>query len=703
MNFVAQVKNKILFYFLIGIAFPCLLLGYFAFRGIQNDRALYEQQFLHKNQLVAQQVIESIHRQFNEAEKAYQAIVMSGLDLSAPALMADLQMLKTRFPYIEDFFSIPTTTGKIELPTASPLFTNQGRSYTYDFQNRLSAIPAMAEGLRNEFQKNSYPRAIDNYQTALAQSQDQNERGEILTAIARVQQKAHLFQDAIQSYQQLQTNFNNIISSCGVPLGLAAQNELGFIYLTIRDTLSAIQTYLSTFNDLSHGFWSFDEIQYQFWSRSLQDSLNKIVAKINLIPPYSSYLNKYQNIQTHASLQEKNTLRLLKFQTEAGNFITRRLVLKPIDEAQQFTVSLGDEKYFISVPGRSADKRQEQWGIIWKAEVIQDSLRHFLIKEKLHLKQIAWKVIDEEDQTILQSTNPTTDDAKLLLRTAFINQFPDWTIEFYHQDPTLIERLLSSRRSIYFYIFFLIAGILISGLYLTIRSVTHELELARLKSDFVSSVSHELKSPLTSIRQLAEMLQTGRVPSEQRRQKYYDVIVEQSKRLSLMISSVLDFARMEAGKKQFDFELTDMDRFLQEIVAVMEQRVSHDGFEVSVQSENLLPPISIDRSTMEQAITNLLDNAIKYSTKGKKIIVRLYSADQFLNISVQDFGVGIQPNELNKIFDRFYRSSNELVRSKRGSGLGLTLVKQIVKAHHGLIEVESKPGEGSTFTIKLPI
>ena len=249
----------------------------------------------------------------------------------------------------------------------------------------------------------------------------------------------------------------------------------------------------------------------------------------------------------------------------------------------------------------------------------------------------------------------------------------------------------------------LIAGILAFGLFLSIRSVSHELEFVKLKSDFVSSVSHELKSPLTSIRQLAEMLQSNRVPTEERRQKYYDVIVEQSKRLSLMIGNVLDFAKMEDGRKQFKFELTDMGQFLHEAIAVIQQQVSHQEFEINVIIATTLPTIAIDRNAIAQAITNLLDNAIKYSKLIKIVNVASFLKDGYLYIIIQDFGVGIDKKEMSKIFDRFYRANNEFIRSKRGSGLGLTLVKQIIQAHHGAIEIDSEPGKGSTFTIKLPI
>jgi two-component system phosphate regulon sensor histidine kinase PhoR len=199
------------------------------------------------------------------------------------------------------------------------------------------------------------------------------------------------------------------------------------------------------------------------------------------------------------------------------------------------------------------------------------------------------------------------------------------------------------------------------------------------------------------------MLHAGRVPSEERRQKYYDVLLEQSERLSLLTENVLSFAKMEEGKREFVFEQADIKALLMKIVSTIQDRVRHDGFEIEAEIENFLPPIRADVSALTQAITNLIDNAVKYSGDSKKVFVKAQVDEQHLVISVRDYGVGIKKEELNKIFDRFYRGGDELTRTVKGSGLGLTLVKQIVEAHKGSIQVDSELGKGSVFSMKFPI
>ena len=178
---------------------------------------------------------------------------------------------------------------------------------------------------------------------------------------------------------------------------------------------------------------------------------------------------------------------------------------------------------------------------------------------------------------------------------------------------------------------------------------------------------------------------------------------KQSERLSLLVDNILDFASMEEGEKEFKFEPVDMAMLLEELVSTIQQQVRHEGFTIEVEIDTPLPSVQVDRAAITQAITNLIDNAIKYSSASTKVRVRGFSENRYLVVAVQDFGVGIKPEEIEKVFERFYRGGDELTRTVKGSGLGLTLVKQIVEAHRGSVHVESEPGRGSTFSIRLPL
>jgi signal transduction histidine kinase len=202
---------------------------------------------------------------------------------------------------------------------------------------------------------------------------------------------------------------------------------------------------------------------------------------------------------------------------------------------------------------------------------------------------------------------------------------------------------------------------------------------------------------------MAEMLVHDRVPSPERQRKYYTSILKQSERLSHLINNILDFSKMEEGKRSFLFEKADIVPFVRDIVETFLQHTADQGFLIDLVIPEPLPDVVFDGEAMEQVVHNLLDNACKYSGDSRKIEVHLLSKGNKIVISVRDFGVGIKKEDLDKIFSRFYRAGEELTQTIKGSGIGLTIVKQIVEAHHGEIAVESSPGKGSTFTVRLPL
>jgi signal transduction histidine kinase len=198
------------------------------------------------------------------------------------------------------------------------------------------------------------------------------------------------------------------------------------------------------------------------------------------------------------------------------------------------------------------------------------------------------------------------------------------------------------------------------------------------------------------------MLQSGRVPSEERRQKYYDVLLEQSERLTLLTDNILCLAKIESGRAEFKFEPTDIAALLTEVVTSIQERVRHEGFAIGLEVDEAPLTLEVDRTALSQAVTNLVDNAVKYSGGSREISVSAFVQGPWLTIAVRDFGVGIKSEDLDRVFERFYRAGDELTRTVKGSGLGLTLVKEIVEAHRGTVEVSSEPGKGSVFSLWLP-
>lgn len=274
-----------------------------------------------------------------------------------------------------------------------------------------------------------------------------------------------------------------------------------------------------------------------------------------------------------------------------------------------------------------------------------------------------------------------------------------WSVWSESRDAAARESENIRHRTLMLAILLVVAGALVFGTIATVLMVRRELRVAQLQSDFTATVSHEFRSPLTGIRQLAEMLLAGRAAhDEERRRHYYELICRESDRLSRLVENVLDLSRIEDGRKQYRFEQIATAEWLRGLAGIAGQRRNVEAMVIEP-----LPAVEGDREALSSAVLNLLDNAIKYSPETAAISLRASGGDGWVTIAVEDHGCGIPVEERERIFDRFYRGANAAGGGAKGVGLGLALVKRIADAHGARLRVESTPGEGSTFYLSLKV
>ncbi|MRR21390.1 HAMP domain-containing histidine kinase [bacterium] len=296
--------------------------------------------------------------------------------------------------------------------------------------------------------------------------------------------------------------------------------------------------------------------------------------------------------------------------------------------------------------------------------------------------------------------NAAIPDNDMVYVSTILPWFPDQQLEISLADEDLIQNIVNRRGWIYGLATVLLLVAMSLGVVLILRDIARERNLSRLRSDFISNVTHELKTPLTSIRMYAESLILERVKSAEEQKEYLSVVVNESDRLKRMINNILEFSKMEKGRPEYHFVRSDLAAVVREATDEMRHWFDQDGFVITSELEPGLYA-DIDTEKMRQALNNLFSNAIKYSPDSKMIFIRLFRNTDNACIEVEDRGIGIPGDKLSRIFEPFYRIGQE--EGASGTGLGLTVVKEIIEAHKGTISVASEIGKGSKFKIQLPL
>ena len=395
---------------------------------------------------------------------------------------------------------------------------------------------------------------------------------------------------------------------------------------------------------------------------------------------YSEYL---ENLRPEIN---KSTLSLNKYNKQGYNKI-QPIDLNYSDSLQCLIFLLPDSQNLKNI-----------FGVIFnKEEFINETLApkfQEVIKDKFVLF-----VKNRLDSTSIYQSENVENKSTAIKKALWI--IPSYEIGILLKGETIDE--LTGKRIGYnvFLLLATLAIIIIAGIFV-FRSINREIKLNQLKSDFVSNVSHELKTPLALISMFSETLEMDRIKSEEKKKEYYSIIHQETNRLSRMVSSILNFSKMEAGKREYNFSKNDINLIIQQILDTYDYHFSSKGFSCKFDKQDL-SIIKCDKEAISEAIINLIDNAIKYSSNKKMITIRTGSNNNSIYFEVEDYGIGISKEEQKKVFDKFFRASTGNIHDTKGTGLGLSIVKSIIEAHNGNIILTSTVNEGSIFRILLPI
>ncbi len=691
-----KTKRKgIIVYYALAIVLPCLILGVLAFRGLKNDQALVEREQRRDLLEVGQQIILDTEAYLSSIETSFIEIIDT---IPGPKEAIFIDSLLNQFNAQHQ-----TIAGIFYLSSSSILsLLNNGLLYVPDdflsasSTANLQAIQNILEtGWQFEFREKDYPKALDYYQSILADVAEEQSAAEILSVIARIQKKLKLDDEAIATYDLIWNDYPQVLIQNKIPLGAVALLEKSLLYLKKTDTIAALKTVYLLMSQFQKSMWEIGYSHHANFISKIEDII--LLCESTRYEETGRWLQRNHTKIDSLSHAAKQTENMLAFQR--NNEIVSGITEPGRENTNsRYNTRINGIPYFFSlIPGND----KGQWGIIIDRRHMLNNTLHHLILEKADKTNFYWKITGENGEELLESDYIPEDIPPVY--AVFPSNLPLLSLALYPEDSGLLLSLFRPGEHLFFYIFLVIVIILAFGLFFTLQTINNEMHLSRMKSNFMSTVSHEFKSPLTSIRQTAEMLVRGRVPSKERQQKYYDTILQQSERLSHLIDNILDFSKIEEGQKVFRFENTDIILLVSDIVESFQEHTAEEGFQISLEISEPIPHVSFDREAMEQVVHNLMDNACKYSGDSKTIEVKLFPKASNIVFSVRDYGIGIRKEDHDKIFSRFYRAGEELTQTVKGSGIGLTIVKQIVDAHQGNITVESSPDKGSIFTVKLPV
>lgn len=625
--------------------FLCLMLvlgsalGWLGWQFLKQDRALEKQRLQERLELAADQMAAALQQSITDLEKFLNFVPDS----------------KTK--------ELPDGVVALNVTKHTIITSPSGRLLFYPMIQNDEEPPfeVFAPGEILEFQHNNPANAVEFFQK-LARSKDPGVRAGALLRLGRNLRKTGRYEDALETYSEL-AQLGQITVEDGLPAEMMAQ----VARITVLETIGRQEELRKEVSIMSKALWSGEwDLLHPVWEYYVEEAQRFLEPRA---------LTEYEQNSLALSFAAESIYTQWNAQPESKGRLIVKIEGQPIliswtGTTNQLTALLAGPNYLFS-----------NW------------------KELLHGLRVQGALIDTDGQVLIGSLNENSLHA---IRTALDTNLPG-TLHATITDDDTNEAGFAGRRNLVILGFAVLILVLLAGSYFIMRSINRERAVARLQSEFISAVSHEFRTPLTSLRHLSEMLSKGRVGTEELRQKSYVILASESERLQNLVESLLDFSRIEAGAFRYQYELVNPVKLMDEIVTEFQEKAKAHGYQVEFDHAGEYPQIRADKEALSLAIRNMLNNAIKYSPDCHTVWIEMSRERGRLVIRVKDQGVGIPISEQKEIFKRFVRGTGSRANNIQGTGIGLAMANHIIEAHNGEIHLESEPGKGSTFTIQLPM
>ncbi len=689
-------QRRAVIFFTASLLILSVVLVFFAIREAEREKLLKENEIEGARQRLVETIDGRARSLVSEAENRVLEAVKKGL--KEP--LANILLVSEVF-FVDD-------EDQVVFLGAKPLFLLPGeKPRSREVARSLENNERWKRAEAAEFRLNDHSQAAALYQDLAAKTADPALDALLLNRLARCYAKSGQNEKALAAYRrQLQIGLPELTSE-GIPLEITAMYQIGNIHLLRGQGAEAAGAFLELDQGLLDAKWALSRSQFESFGKLAEDLFQTAVGELDasLRADWDRRLQDLKKIEAErlakTGILEKVRERIIprmRFEaretdTDSGRFLR---IAEPMDSG------------FLLASFLPLDKNT-MLGMLLDPEALARGLLPASPGKPEAEEGMSVSIVDGSGKVVVGQGLGSTEaseksgDSQLVFTGAFADSFPPWAIKIFRSGVGAAERQFRLRRTIYVLSLAVVIAALFFGGFLAIRSTAKELKLAKLKSDFTATVSHEFRTPLTSIRYMAELLQRGRVRDEARKQQYYETITAESERLSHLVENLLDFSKIEAGMKEYRLEEADIAALAADVAGRFRQQAAFKDFTLETEIASDLPFIRADKDALGRAVLNLLDNAVKYSGGNPRVILRAWSGEDSVNLQVEDHGIGIAKSEQKKIFEKFYRSESALESDVKGSGIGLPLVEHVVRAHGGKVLLESEPGKGTRVTIRLPV
>lgn len=699
-----RLRKRVVTIFVISVLFPCLYLGYLGLKSIKQEKQ-WQQQLVRENlERYLSLTIDQIESAFDDKIRM-SLRQLSPLSKLTKDYIASIRKLKMQSPFVQDVFLLDT-----ELRLVFPkTFRNVGNAEIKNPSTlRLQENEHLHAGDLLEV-LGKLDEALNEYQKGFSSKLSESIHAALLSRIARCQFKKGDYEDARKTYERIIKEDNNQFYGEGMPYVLVAYLQLLEITKAKNLSLDVNSQLIDFYRMLVENSDKLEKAQYSFCLDQIQSQLQ--------------HKQKFIKQSQKAILNSIVILEKGIVDGEIFRDFFQKNILPEIDHEIN-TRWNGNSRFNNSDRGKeilykSAQADSSAWtigirvnddlkspikfiGITIRKNALTNATLTVL-KEFQPSEEVRIALVDASDHILL----PAELSAETVVLTKPFSRFEKLASGTKLALVTIGENpleVISSQSLIIYYILLGAVIVLIAfGIVFILRDISREERISVMKSEFIANVSHEIKTPIATIRTLAENLNEGWVSGKEKQQEYFHLIEREAERLTHLVENILDFSRIERAKKTYRMETTSTGDATKKAIERFRLLVDGQGVIIKENIEKDLPLYMLDAEAYEQVLLNLMDNAVKYSREEKVIEVSCKHQNDSIIIEVSDSGIGISKKDIEKIFEKFFRSSISDGRKIPGSGIGLTLVKEIIEAHGGTIKVESEIGNGSTFILSFPL